>query len=311
MTLYTQSRARGPAWTACKICHKGLQALNLLSRGSSSNSTRWPLGPPGRMSPLLSASSIMFLPMRSLTLLHGSFVSSLAATRAPAPCVTFLRYTMGVLPAAHRLQLPQARRRAAPCCARIQQHGTGWRRGSLQHVRMSSLVHGKVLSCADGTYELGHAVGQLGARLQRGLLARQRLLCGLRNRPGRCSGLALRCCEGAQGAGMLPVRVCRRVLQARRNTSVTQCGPMHPVTNMWHQCSGAHTGTAFALREGRHHPVHAATRCITCNKPAKRILPHSAGLWCSCMAPSLRCTLQLSAAERAAAEAVSGWCVLS
>ena len=48
---------------------------------------------PGRISPFFSASSIMFLPMRSLTLLHGSMVSSLAATRAPAPAVTVFSHT--------------------------------------------------------------------------------------------------------------------------------------------------------------------------------------------------------------------------
>jgi len=48
---------------------------------------------PGRMRPFFSASSIMFLPMRSLTLLHGSMVSSLAATRAPAPAVTVFNHT--------------------------------------------------------------------------------------------------------------------------------------------------------------------------------------------------------------------------
>jgi hypothetical protein len=54
---------------------------------------------PGVIWPAASAPSIMDLPMRSLTLEHGSMLSSLAATRAPAPLPSLLRYTMGVLPA--------------------------------------------------------------------------------------------------------------------------------------------------------------------------------------------------------------------
>lgn len=40
----------------------------------------------------------MLRPMRSLTLLHGSMISSLAATLATQPSVTRFRYTMGVWP---------------------------------------------------------------------------------------------------------------------------------------------------------------------------------------------------------------------
>ena len=54
---------------------------------------------PGVIWPAASAPSIMALPMRSLTLEHGSMLSSLAATRAPAPLPSLFRYTMGVLPA--------------------------------------------------------------------------------------------------------------------------------------------------------------------------------------------------------------------
>ena len=41
------------------------------------------------MRPFFSASSIMFFPIRSFTLLHGSCVSSLQATRAFRPLVTY------------------------------------------------------------------------------------------------------------------------------------------------------------------------------------------------------------------------------
>ena len=50
------------------------------------------------MRPFFSASSIMFLPILSLTLRHGSWISSLHAMRAPAPLLILLRKTMGVLP---------------------------------------------------------------------------------------------------------------------------------------------------------------------------------------------------------------------
>jgi hypothetical protein len=53
------------------------------------------------------------------------------------------------------------------------------------------------------TDELSHAVCQLGPRLQRCLLARQGLLCGLRNRVRLGSRLPLCCCQGAACARVL------------------------------------------------------------------------------------------------------------
>ena len=50
------------------------------------------------MRPFFSASSIMFLPILSLTLRQGSWISSLHAIRAPTPLLTLFKKTMGVLP---------------------------------------------------------------------------------------------------------------------------------------------------------------------------------------------------------------------
>lgn len=60
--------------------------------------SRWPVFAPGLMSPFFSASSIMFLPILSLTLRQGSWISNLQAIRAPAPLLTLFRNTIGVLP---------------------------------------------------------------------------------------------------------------------------------------------------------------------------------------------------------------------
>ena len=57
-------------------------------------STVWP----GRIFPARSASLIMLTPMRSFTLLHGFWLSSLATTVAFAPAVTLLSRTSGVCP---------------------------------------------------------------------------------------------------------------------------------------------------------------------------------------------------------------------
>src|ERR1017187_4122147 len=53
---------------------------------------------PGWIFPARSASLIMLTPMRSFTLLHGFWLSSLATTVAFAPAVTLLRRTRGVFP---------------------------------------------------------------------------------------------------------------------------------------------------------------------------------------------------------------------
>lgn len=47
--------------------------------------------PPGLIKPFFSASSIMFLPMRSFTLRQGSMISSLQAILAPAPLLMLFR----------------------------------------------------------------------------------------------------------------------------------------------------------------------------------------------------------------------------
>src|ERR1700687_4304531 len=53
---------------------------------------------PGWIFPARSASLIMLTPMRSFTLLHGFWLSSLATTLALAPAVTLLRRHRGVFP---------------------------------------------------------------------------------------------------------------------------------------------------------------------------------------------------------------------
>mmetsp|Transcript_19278 Transcript_19278/g.53476 ORF Transcript_19278/g.53476 Transcript_19278/m.53476 type:complete len:219 (+) Transcript_19278:678-1334(+) len=53
---------------------------------------------PGEMSPLFSASLIMLKPMRSLTELHGSMLSSFKMISAGHPAVTFLSLSSGVRP---------------------------------------------------------------------------------------------------------------------------------------------------------------------------------------------------------------------
>ena len=53
---------------------------------------------PGRILPACSAAAIMLTPMRSLTLLLGLKLSSLAATVARQPVVTLFSWTSGVCP---------------------------------------------------------------------------------------------------------------------------------------------------------------------------------------------------------------------
>src|SRR5216684_6556233 len=53
---------------------------------------------PGAIRPAFSASRIMLTPMRSLTLLQGFWLSSLASTVALQPWVTLFSFTRGVQP---------------------------------------------------------------------------------------------------------------------------------------------------------------------------------------------------------------------